>query len=124
MQAVRLLWISFLLGLPSFIHVFGDAQDTGGVVTLVIVTAILVFSAYLIVCIQGGRNWARMAWLVLFLFSVAAAVFVPASESATPLEDVCGWVSTVLDVVSMVLLFTRPGSLWFRPAAAEDADAA
>jgi len=74
----------------------------------------LAFYAWLIIKIAGGRNWARITYLVFFLIAtpfyllLSVAVFRHFSVGAmVPLLEFC------LTLFAMISLFTAPGKYWF-----------
>jgi len=72
------------------------------------------FVPYLNTCVSRGRNWARIASLLLVLLALGMLAFMPAVSGTTVVEEIASGLATLLDVVAMYLLFTKPGSLWFR----------
>ncbi|MDQ6683723.1 MAG: hypothetical protein M3Z16_01235 [Pseudomonadota bacterium] len=112
--AVRLLWISLVIGLPILFvpaaeSVSASARAAGFMVQL----AMFVFAAYLNLCIARRRNWARIVSLVLFLLGLVLMAFAPATVTVTLLEKVINIAGLLLDGAAMYLLFTPPGSSWF-----------
>jgi hypothetical protein len=114
--AVALLWVSLLLGLLAIVLAIeregGDTAILAWVLGFQLVFVVL--AAYLNVCIYRGRNWARITFLVLFFISLVIVVFVPNPPEFTLAERVTDVVAVLLDMVAAVLLFTKPGSLWFK----------
>jgi uncharacterized membrane protein YhaH (DUF805 family) len=114
--AVALVWVTLLLGLPALVlsveRTVGDTAMLAGV--LVFQLLILALVAYMNVCISRGRNWARFAFLVLTLIGLVVLVLVPNPPEFTLYERVISILSELIDMVVLVLLFTKPGSLWFK----------
>ena len=116
--AVNLLWASLAVGLVKMLM---DFSNLSTVAPAAFTNFILVFtfalSGFLIFKISAGRNWARITFLVLFIIGVLPAlpiVFGEFSRSA-----VVGALSVAqigLQVYALFLLFTQPGSGWFRKA--------
>lgn len=116
-----LLWLSFTLGCALSVYELGtrgDPSEHAPVVDAVvagITFGALALAAFLNVMIYRGHNWARIFYLVLTLVSLVL-LLVPADEGAvlTLTEKIAYAVSSLLDVGAMVLVFTRPGALWFK----------
>ncbi|WOB07672.1 hypothetical protein [Piscinibacter gummiphilus] len=116
-----LLWLSFTLGCALSVYELGTRGDTSehapavDAVVAGITFGALALSAWLNVMIYRGHNWARIFYLVLTLVSLAL-LLVPGEEGAvlTLTEKIAYAVSSLLDVSAMVLVFTRPGALWFK----------
>jgi len=113
--AVRLLWASIALGIPSFVMEVGRAPATlatfVGAGTEMLV---LLFLAYLNVCIWRTRNWARIVVLLLIVIEAVALAFVDTPAEQTPIEIVCNWIDAALDLAAVYLLFTPPVSTLFK----------
>jgi hypothetical protein len=73
--------------------------------------------AYLNISILRGRNWARVLTLILVLFNLLLFAIEPADAGVTVIEWLTYGISTLMDIVAMVLLFTQPAAGWFRAAA-------
>jgi len=116
--AVGLLWASLLLSLPSLI--FSISGESGNSVALAaiigLVLVIYALVACLNICISRGRNWARFVSLMFVLLGLGMLVFMPKTPETTAIEQIVSGLTTLLDVVAMYLLFTKPGSLWFKAA--------
>jgi len=117
--AVTLLWVSLALSLP--ILVLGAMRNPAEAlhpVSLLVTAALLGVSVLLIRRIDGGRNWARWVYLVLAVIAVALQ-FAPGEETNGPgyVENALSIIGSLLDVVALWLVFTRPGAGWFRAAA-------
>lgn len=113
--AVRLLWASIALGIPTF--VMEVARSPGTIATVVgtgVELLVLLFVAYLNVCIWRTRNWARIVVLLLIAIEVVALAFVATPAEQTPIEIVCNWIAAALDVAAVYLLFTPPVSTLFK----------
>ena len=116
--AVNLLWASLAVGLVKMLM---DFSNLSTVAPAAFTNFILVFTfaliGFLIFKISAGRNWARITFLVLFIIGVLPTlpiVFGEFSRSA-----VVGALSVAqigLQVYALFLLFTQPGSGWFRKA--------
>jgi len=111
--AVALMWISLLLDVidtlldPAFPQAVPVAQT--------IIVAMLALQAVFIVLVSAGHNWARI--VALLMFGVAILLTVPdfgQEYARSRLVAVLDLVSMAVEAVAMVLIFTRPGSAWFR----------
>lgn len=116
-----LLWLSFTLGCALSVYELGTGGDPSehapavDAVVAGITFGALALGAWLNVMIYRGHNWARIFYLVLTLVSLVL-LLVPGDGSTvlTLTEKIAYAVSSLLDVGAMVLVFTRPGSLWFQ----------
>ena len=118
MLAVRLLWISLVIGLPILFVPSGEALSANArAAGFMVQLAMFVFAAYLNLCIARRRNWARVVSLVLFLLGLLLMAFAPPAATVSLLEKVINVADLLLDGAAMYLLFTPPGSSWFEPPA-------
>lgn len=114
--AIWILWISLALGVPGALIDYGRVEDEDAVMVS-LVTGVLAFAlgVALNIFIARRHNWARIVYLVLLLLSLAVLPFViPEWMEHPPYEWALNIASTVLDSIVIYLLFTKPGSLWFR----------
>jgi hypothetical protein len=109
-QAIALLWVSSALGLCASLSEAGESGPT--LVVVVLVT--LAVTAVLSVPLWRGRNWARVLYVVLVATSFAEFVAAWGVAERPALAVALEAVSFVADGGSFFLLFTPPGSLWFR----------
>ena len=82
-----------------------------------LIVAALVMLALTVVLSVGlwrGRNWGRVAYLILVALSFAEFFASWGVVERPALEVALEAVSFVADAGSFFLLFTQPGSLWFR----------
>ena len=115
--AVWLLWISLALATPMMYFEYRRTSSyVEAIFVMVFVSAMLAFSAFLNVKIARGRNWARIVFLVLAVFTVVFS-FLPdeGARTVSILESALSVISLVIDIVIAYLLFAWPGALWFRP---------
>jgi len=113
--AVRLLWASTVLALPEALVDAARAPTLTHLIGGLLVEALmLAFACWLYVCVNRGRNWARIVLLLLTLLGTGVVVFAPLSRGTTTFEQVFTWLNTACDVVCMGLLFSPPASAWFR----------
>jgi hypothetical protein len=117
--AVALLWLSLALGIPEAIlstrQVEGDGMGAAFAVVMLLVFGLV---GFLTLKVYQGRNWARIAMLVLTVLSVIMMLF-PSDESRAegPMLQGLYLFDVLIEVVAMYLVFSKPGSLWFkRPA--------
>ena len=116
--AVNLLWASLAVGLVKMLM---DFSNLSTVAPAAFTNFILVFtfalSGFLIFKISAGRNWARITFLVLFIIGVLPTLPIVFGEFSR--STVVGALSVAqigLQVYALFLLFTQPGSGWFRKA--------
>ena len=114
--AVRLSWISLLLGITYSISVAPSisAKENGTDILLAAIGASVVM-VLAIVGISNGRNWSRILSVLLFVFGLRGA--------ASRLNEVVHG-STVLLVLEIIiylvdsyvlfLIYSKPGASWFR----------
>jgi len=115
--ALRLLWASVVLGgievlQQRFLRVS---------LALVLLTSgtPYVIAGWLLYKIGRGRHWARVTYLVLWLFGIASiflfwrayAANFDGKHSMTAVTEVA---ETLLDAVGIVLLFVPAANRWFR----------
>lgn len=116
--AVALLWLSLALGIPEA-ALGSPPSGEGGMGAVLVVSMLLVFGlvALLIVKVYQGRNWARIVVLLLTVLSVVMMLF-PSDEVQVqgPLLQGLYLFDVLIEVVAMYLVFSKPGSLWFKPA--------
>ena len=115
-RAVTLLWVSLSLGVIVFLLDLRFVQATApGPAVWLIPIAVLGLLAFLIVSISSGRNWARIVFLVMFV--LGALPYLLALTDMFSRSVITGSVSTaqfLLQAIAMYLVFTHPGSTWFR----------
>lgn len=116
-MAVGLLWLSLVLSLPEAVLSNRQADEEGrGLMFVLSLVLIFGFVGFLNVKIHQGRNWARIVVLLLTALSVAMMLF-PSGELGAegPLLQGLYLFDVLIEVVAMYLVFSRPGSLWFKP---------
>ncbi|HEY0819071.1 MAG TPA: hypothetical protein VGD46_09850 [Rhizobacter sp.] len=120
--AAVLLWMSFTLGVAMTAYELRqstelDPSELAPATTAVVAGftfGLLALNAFLNVMIYQGHNWARIVYLGVALLGVAF-VFLPAEGDPGTLTEQTGYaIGSALDLAAMVLVFTRPGSRWFR----------
>ena len=114
--AVNLLWVSLAVGLVKMLMGFSNLS---GMAAAAFTNFILIFTfaliAFLIFKISAGRNWARITFLVMFIIGVLPTLPIVLGEFSR--SAVVGALSAAqigLQVYALFLLFTQPGSSWFR----------
>lgn len=108
--AMRLLWASFALGIPSLVQPMAGTPEWWSAVFVLLVSGLVVL---LYLKIAAGRNWARIVLAVLLALSVPAFA-MPAEPSPLALR-LLDWCCLALDLAALWLLFTRESASWFRP---------
>ena len=116
--AMRMLWLSLGVSVLSLfvLPAPADVSAAAAAVGFAFQAAMLALATWLIVGIWRHKNWARIAYLVLFLLSLVAMAVVTVPEGTPWAESVLNVASTLLDAVAMYLVFVKPGSDWFKPA--------
>ena len=114
--AVNLLWVSLAVGLVKMLM---DFSNLSGMAAAAFTSFILIFTfaliTFLIFKISAGRNWARITFLVMFIIGVLPTLPIVLGEFSR--SAVVGALSAAqigLQVYALFLLFTQPGSSWFR----------
>ncbi len=116
--AVRLLWLSFALGLSSGLERMewvDVMESTVGLVVMGVYSGLLV---WLILKIARGRNWARVVYTILLLLSYVSicsgwyTYFLAYRGHAELVAlDV---LDTLSDIAGLYFLFTRAANAWFK----------
>src|ERR1017187_6529091 len=111
--AVIILWVTVGIGvLDKFLAVLAKTAHTGFSMQFITMVGSM---AVLIVMIGQRRNWARITFLILYLFglilTVPALLFL---LRVSPLSFFLTLALTVLQTVALILLFQREASEWFR----------
>lgn len=115
-HATLSFWLSVLISVPFLgWEADGAAETVVLIVSATVLVGVLVLMAVVNVAMWRGRNWARVVFLVFSVLSAVTFVLTLGEllkHTAIHMASVV--VSTVLDVVVSYLLFTKPGSLWFK----------
>jgi hypothetical protein len=122
--STALLTTSLVLSVPM-VHWESRRNAQTWILELAVLAFLLVFATVIIRSIWQGRNWARMLYTVVTVLGILALPFQDTNDSVLDVApstaevamDVVGW---ALDVPVFYLLFTKPGSLWFRHAREHD----
>jgi hypothetical protein len=119
-RAIALLWLSIGLGLVKIPLDLAHLRTLASIeFTVIVIVLTMAVIAFLILKISRGRNWARITFLVLFVIGVLPAVPLVHAEFSRSI--ILGMVSTLqigFQVYALFLVFTKPGSSWFRQSAA------
>ena len=79
--------------------------------------AITAFYAFVIAKVSAGRNWARIFWLIMFTPSITLNIalgYLSAEFTRAPAMGALTLLQMGMVVYALFLLFTQPGSVWFR----------
>ena len=114
--AVNLSWASLVLGVVKIIV---DSNGPTHQSPLIFVAFVLIITSALIVFlifkISAGKNWARITLLVFFLLGMVPEIFIVLTEFArSAIVGIISVAQVLLQVYALFLLFTKPGSEWFR----------
>lgn len=114
-QASTFLWGSlYCAGLAIFSEYKsrGAFPTLSGAITLLIVAAVYVV---LTIFIERGKNWARLTYFVLIIAGLPICIpLVIVAFSANAVLGIIIGISYTLPFLAFWLLFTRPGSDWFK----------
>ena len=114
--AAKCLWASIGIGGILLVLDYRFIAGASSAATAWIVpAAVLGVLALFTAAISAGRNWARIVFLVLFVigalpyFAVLAEMFARSKLTAS-----LSVIQLLLQAAAMYLVFTKPGSAWFR----------
>lgn len=113
-HATALLWISLALTLVSaLLQIQASNWSLWG--PLALWSFALALASAMNVAVWRGRNWARVLYALLMILTV---VTLPLERQPPPtaIENALDAITFVVDLVILYLMFTKPGSLWFRYA--------
>ena len=114
-RAVFILYVSLGLGVFETIVYASEMSGMAGGLLAQCLVWVVIYS------ISKGRNWARILYLILVVFTLLLAMgatlhgfempshFIPTTGSM-----ILNLIAGVADIVAMVLLFGRFASRWFR----------
>jgi hypothetical protein len=113
-RSIVLLAISvFVLGPLKTVMDWSYLRSLGGSVSVLLFTGAL--NAFLLWKMYGGRNWARITFLVLFCLGFLPWLFVITREFHRSLALwSISMIQTAIQIYAALLQFTTPGSEWFR----------
>lgn len=114
--AVNLLWASLAVGLVKMLM---DFSNLSALAPAAFTNFVLIFTfaliGFLIFKISAGKNWARTTFLVMFVIGMLPTLPIVSSEfSRSPVVGALSVAQIGLQVYAMFLLFTKPGTSWFR----------
>jgi len=114
--AVRMLWISLVLSIPMSMREYRDAASEGNAAFLLyFILTLYAISVLINVYIHRGSHWARVLLLVFNVLNVLSFLAAMQELLGYPAGDlVCLAASMALDLIALMLVYTRPGALWFR----------
>lgn len=115
-QAVHLLWISVVAGLPLIWMEAQRAENGLGFGALVGAALTIAVVAVLNAQLLLGRNWARLLTLLLFGLSLIGFVLDCDDAARSGLEILLDGATTLIDLWALYLLYTAPGKGWFEDA--------
>ena len=128
--AVILCWISLAIAVPLLFEAFDEETQAGLSTTYLVgvglfVLALFAFAIWVNISIGRARNWARIVYAVLTGVSLIMAVASPSETLAGDgFSVVAELLSTAMDVVIVVLLFTPAANAWYRVRGRRAADSA
>lgn len=114
--AVNLLWASLAAGILKVLmdlsHLAGMASVTAIVILSVVLLALF---GFLYFKISVGKNWARITFLVMGIVGIVPTIPIVSAEfSRSVVVGTLSLLQIALQVYAVFLLFTQPGSNWFR----------
>jgi preprotein translocase subunit Sss1 len=112
-RAVMLLWVAVAIGVvSSLLSLTMLGASFSGLLATIIGLAI---TAFLIIKVGEGRNWARIVLLVLFAIGLVGFVVAGGlSFGVAPFLTLIGLVQLGIEGYALYLIFTPPGSDWFK----------
>ena len=114
-RAVKLLWLSYIIGLIRLPMDFSALTATGSLAyPLFVAFFTFVVIGYLIFRISVGENWARLTFLVLLIIGLLPTLPQIMNEiSRAPLTAAFTITHISIQAYALYLLFTSPGRDWF-----------
>lgn len=115
-HAVRMLWLSLVLSIPLSMREFQDASaESDSTFLLYFILTLYAISVVINIHVHRGSNWARILLLVFNVLNVLSFAGAMNEILKYPAGDLVALgASMFLDLVALVLIYTRPGALWFR----------
>ena len=118
--AVYLILASLAIGFVYSINSIVDRriQDIGFEILPAAMT--IVIHLLIAAMIYKGKNWARMVYLILFIFSlpfISIHIIQKLSQHEQP--HILGVIQTGLQLIAVILLFQKPCNAWFKPQQSE-----
>jgi len=119
--ALGILWFVLAAWLLGSVRRLSRLENMGDLRTLAYVAYLVAMSVvptWLLIKITQGRNWARIAAVVLIGLSVLGRVFLLVTVNNLTPPMLSGiFVPGTLQLVAILLLFLPRSSAWFRGAA-------
>jgi hypothetical protein len=119
-NGIILLYIAFILSMTT------DWLDGIGVVPFIIT---FLFISFFISSTNQGKKWARIGMLVLILFNlllfasnIIQLINNSEKEKFTTLVMVLYAVEIIVEIIAMVLLFSKPANAWFSVKRTEEVE--
>jgi len=115
-NAVRLIYAGVAVGI---INTIADFAYLSSLVSSKLLIFQMTFTYVIIILlafnISRGRNWARIIFLIVFLFGLPASI--PSLISHFTRSPSAGWLmllTILFQMTANVLLFQKPSNAWFR----------
>src|SRR5580658_4528571 len=111
--AAGLMWGSLLLGLVTSALLRGHLPSGAHALFIQVFTfGVLALLTYLI---WAGHNWARITFTVLFALGLVfyGPILIRFFQSS-PMAGALNLVQTLLQLIAIYLLFTKPARDWFK----------
>jgi cell division protein FtsW (lipid II flippase) len=120
-----MMWASLIVGIASLYFV-GDvmdetladfSEDERGMARVFMIVALALTAAlylWFIDRMRAGRNWARIVLLVFTLLGFMSELTPGESPEMPPAWIAMRMLDVLLQIGALALMFTRPGSEWFR----------
>jgi hypothetical protein len=125
--ALRILWGSLVLDIPDLLlnwnynstFILQDDIQISPFFDFVFVhVCTLALCVWIFFKISRGRNWARITYLIVTIFSTITFITLNDTNDtllAFPLlKSFLTILEIVLDIIVLYLLFSNPGSAWFK----------
>ena len=107
--AVKLLYLSFYLGIIRAILMFNSVSGANSkFFAIVVLGTVLYFSWFLIFKIDKGKNWARVTYAVLFIAGlpfIKLSLFT--SFTTNPFPAGVAIAQLLMQIVALILLFQK-----------------
>ena len=119
-SAVNLLWASLVVGLLKVFMDLSHLGDMASVAAIVVLSVVFVaLFGFLYFKISVGKNWARITLLVMGVIGIVPTFSIVSTEfSRSVVVGTLSLLQLTLQTYAAFLLFTQPGSNWFRKGAA------
>jgi hypothetical protein len=119
-SAASLIYITAAIGVIRGILKWPETTRTASPgFAFVILVCVVGLVLWLATQVAGGRNWARIAYLVLFALGVPFFAGPVLREMGySPLSAMLAVIQVALQLLAVVMLFSRQAGHWFRPVEA------